>query len=1182
MSRNTIGNILFLAAVLFAWTSCSTQKNTAVTRWYHSTNSRYNIHFNGQVAYDEALKAKNEAYKDNMTEMLNVYPFDPASLEKKTEGGPFNKVIDKCVKAIKLHSIQKKPEKDPNKRNNTDYQKWFNQKEFNPFLKNSWVLMAKAEYQNDDYLKSISTFSYITRLFSNDPAIVAEARIWMVKAYGELGWVYEAEDILKKIELSGGVPNHLKGEYAAAYANLLIRAGKFLEAIPYLEEAVNKAENRQQSVRYKYLLGQVYEKTGNRTKAFLAYRGIGGLNTPYLYDLNSKLKQAENSDQRNRTKYMSLLENMAQQPKNKDYLDQIYFAQGNMFIREMDTLSAISSYVKAIAKSTRNGVEKTTVQVTLGDLYFERRQYVKAQPCYSEALGVLRKDHEGYTRVALRSQVLEQLAVHDQAIILQDSLQAMVRMPQADREALIDQVIADLIKKEKTDKLTAEREKAESNAAARPGMGGQVDIPVVANTQGGFYFDNQQAIVLGRNSFQKKWGVRKLEDNWRRRDKAVSVFAEQLVADNGSKTNADSVSSPDQLGENALAVTPSSDPHTRDYYLQQLPFSKQKLDESNHIIDDALFQMGAIYRDQLGDPHLSIDAYETELARFPGTPNKKEVYYMLYMLHYGIGNKQMAQRYRQKMIADFPQSDYAKSFADPDYEWNLQNPKALQDTLYNRTYAAYLKADVTSVRNGYEEIRKKYPQSDLMPKFIFLNALTYAQSRDEDQFKTGLREILSKYPQSDVTPVATEMLKQSVAGKTLAGSGLTKGMVWNTSFGKESLLAQEDNAVQFKLNDNSPQMLLLVYPLSKTNKNDLLYAVADYNFSHYVLSTFDLIFDDLATTGILQVKGFSHFRDLKQYVEDAYRNSLFRKLGDQIIPVPISAENYLVLQSGKTLSDYFAFFNESYSRYLPQIIALWKDQQLSEKVNLEAEARNSGADAIVGQDPQANTSNSMPVNTAGSLPTTSPAKDINIAAIKAPSSSSAAVASEPVVATSQNKDEDQVVETIENTVNSVKSIYKNPVDGLKGVLKGFGNKQKLTKEEKAEQKRLKAEEKAEKERLDKIRKMAEKAQADSIAVVRKSEQDALRQAQRRESDSIKAIENEKFALQKAKEDTRKAREEGLRQKERQRKEELKAKEKARQEKLRAREKELKDKERKQREKQLQREKEKRQKSQAGK
>lgn len=1158
-----------LVAVFFVWSSCTSQKNTAVTRWYHATNTHYNIHFNAQQAYDEALKAKNSAYKDNMTEMLYVLPFEASSLDKKSQGGSFNKVIDKCVKAIKLHSIQKKPIKDASKRGNAEYQKWFKQKEFNPYLKNSWLLMAKAEYQNDDYLKSISTFSYITRIFANDPEVVAEARLWMVKAYSQLGWYYEAEDILKKMELNGGVPKHLEGQFAAANANLLLRQKKYQEAVPFLVTAAERGESGWERTRYKYILGQTYEKLGKRTMAYQVFSEIGGLNTPFVYELNARLKQAENSDPSSASKNLDMLDGFAGNSKYKDYLDQVYYAKGNIYLNKQDTLNALSAYAKAVAKSTRNGAEKAHVQVTLGDLYFGRKEYVKAQPYYSGAMSILQKDHPDYSRVALRSQVLEQLAAQEQAIHLQDSLQALVRMPEQARNDVIDKIISDLVKQEKEAKLSAAREKADANAAARPGMAGNVDIPLLPNTQGGFYFDNEQSIAQGKNSFQQKWGNRKFEDNWRRRDKSLIVSLDQTEsASEGAKKD-----STGKQEEHVPSFTPSNDPHKREYYLAQLPFSKLQLAASDKIIDDALFLMGVIYREQLNDSRLAVEAYETELTRFPYTPNKQEIYYRLYLLYYELGNKTMAENYRRKMMADFPQSNYAKAFADPDYEWNLQNPEKLQNALYEKTYEAYLRSDVAAVHQGYEDIQSKFPQSELMPKFIFLNALTYAQSKEEDKFRDGLKEILSKYPKSDVAAVATDMMKQSMAGKELAGGGPLKGMIWNASFGKnEDLTATKDSSMQFKRNDNVAQMLALVYPLTKINKNDLLYTLADYNFSHYVISTFDLIFDDQANTGILLVKGFENFRYLSQYINDASKNSLFSQLGEEVIPVPISNENYVILQSGRTLNDYLAFFDTTYGSNFPQLTALWKSQKsatVQEKQLAENDSK-SGKQSV----PEAKTetiSDTIPVKPEPSPVPAKSLKDIDISTIKAPSIVAKTETPE-VVLTEEEKEQVKAANNsgleILNQVN-----LSNPVEGLKNIIK-----QKLPKKEKIKDERTEKLSKAEIARIAKAQRAVERAQKDSLKAVWRTQKAAEQAVEKVRQDSVKAIAKEKQDVQREKDNAEKTRKEEIKRKEQQRKDDLKAREKARNEKLKQREKERREKERQQKEKLKERERERQQKA----
>ena len=64
-----ISNIIILMMIL---SSCSTQKNTWATRSFHQTKVKYNILYNGNVAYEEGLKAIRDANTDDYTRILNL------------------------------------------------------------------------------------------------------------------------------------------------------------------------------------------------------------------------------------------------------------------------------------------------------------------------------------------------------------------------------------------------------------------------------------------------------------------------------------------------------------------------------------------------------------------------------------------------------------------------------------------------------------------------------------------------------------------------------------------------------------------------------------------------------------------------------------------------------------------------------------------------------------------------------------------------------------------------------------------------------------------------------------------------------------------------------------------------------------------------------------------------------
>lgn len=91
-----------------------------------------------------------------------MYPISAQPKDKAEPGGPFDRTIEKSNKAIKLHSIKAKPAKKPGWRNNSQiYDAIQEQEEYNPFLKNSWLIMGQAQFYNADFLQASATFSYI-------------------------------------------------------------------------------------------------------------------------------------------------------------------------------------------------------------------------------------------------------------------------------------------------------------------------------------------------------------------------------------------------------------------------------------------------------------------------------------------------------------------------------------------------------------------------------------------------------------------------------------------------------------------------------------------------------------------------------------------------------------------------------------------------------------------------------------------------------------------------------------------------------------------------------------------------------------------------------------------------------------------------------------------------------------
>jgi len=1182
----------FIISLILLFAACTSTKNTGGTRWYHSFNTRFNVYFNGNEAFNQAWKAQLEGYNENYSEMILMYPVSSLPKDKSATGGAFDKSIEKAVKAIKMHSIQTKPERKQGKQRDPKYREFMSRKEYNPFLHNAWMLMAKSQFYNGDFLEAASSFSYISRLYESQPEIAIPAKLWKARCYSEMSWFYDAEDILSKLKKTQ-LSNSQIDMLSSVYADLLVKQKQYAEAIPYMQIAIKAEKNKRQRTREKYLLGQLYTVTGQKDLAYKTFGEVSSSNAPYVLELSARIRQTEVYPGSDANKMSKRLISMTKSVKNKDYLDQIYYALGNVYMMIPDTAKAVESYESGVEKSASGGIDKALNQVKLGDIYFNRRKYLQAQPNYSEALGQLKKDDDAYPRVSKRSEALDALVVHFEAVELQDSLQRLSRMTEEERLAVVNKIIADLIKKEKEE---AEKAKREENLANQQDLQGQMqpNRPVAPSAgaippgeSDAFYFYNSQAVTIGKNSFQQKWGRRKLEDDWRRKNKSnpLSDMSEEEAAvdsvnnaagtnDTIPKTGADSGAA-DQASNGIKASTDPKDPQ---FYLQQIPVTDEEIIASNQIISDGLFNMGIIYKDMLGDNHLALETFNELNTRFPYNENKQMAYYYMYLIYWQEDNMDMANLYKAKIRAEFPESELAIAMADPDYEYNQKRMNIIQDSLYQQTYADYLAGNSMNIRTNCEWFSTKYNQSKLMPKFMFLNALSYAQTNDPDTFKKLLKELITKYPQEDVTTLASEMMKGFQRGLILSGSGdnmLARGSLFNVHFGAEGEEAVSDSTLQFSIQTATPHELLLIYPKESLNENLLLYTVAGFNFGNFTISDFDLEKTAIGNIGILRIKGFKSQEEVMRYLDRIKQPGGYAKdLGQTVIMSPISEENYSILMKGKSLDDYMNFFEKNFSKGNENLIAQWRLKQVEEKqVMPNGEEENNLPEN--GEKPVEEIQPSQTDLQAEAAQITQPADTVQTIASDSLSTKTNEDASEKLV-DSANEIYNAASDKLNEAQNTLNNISSDPIRWFLGLFKRDKLKnnyieeyaKQQEKEEKDRQMQLKKEQdakdkaakadamQAEKEKQETLKKQTEDSNA-ALKAKQKEQSDLTKQKEterkQKEAEKKRLAKEKKDALDKARQQKEKERKD----KEKTRKEEQKKKEKEREALRKAKEKERK-------------------------
>ncbi|MCH5227290.1 MAG: tetratricopeptide repeat protein [Muribaculaceae bacterium] len=896
-----------------ALNSCGTKKNTAFTRQWQAFNTRYNVYYNGSEHYKETLADMERNYEDDYSRRVLMHPAEAYSEPKLPQpSGDFTRTIEKMQKAIQLHSISKKPAKRTASKKDKEFRA---REEFNPFLHNAWLMMGRAQYFNGDFPGAASTFLYISKHFKWLPEVVTEARLWEARSYCALDWGYEAENVLHLVKEKDLTTNSLRYLYNLVEADYLIRENRLDEAVPYLQQAARGSSGTQKTRLY-YLLGQIYENLGEKGNAYQAFKKAqGGPATAYRTKFNARIKQSEVFSGNDIRKEVNSLRTLTRYARNNEFLDQIYYAIGNLYLSSKDTLQAIKNYNLAVEKSKREGIDMAMVQLALGNIYFDQRKYVEAQPCYAIAIPFLTENYPGYKMLKRRSDVLDELALYAGNVVLQDSLLQLSLLSPEEQEKVAKRLVDELVRKEKMAKEEEERQQLLANQpqnVINNNAGGAIQ-GFQANSDKSWYFYNTFTKNQGKTQFQRKWGSRKLEDDWRRRNKTSFSFEE--VEDDPESEEDEMLaleSLPDSIPmpqTDAELEKKESDPHFVEYYLKQIPKTEEEKEVANDVIQEGLYNMGLILKDKLDDYSAARYEFQRLLQRYPENVYSLDVYYNLYLMAAREGNESQAEELRQKIIALFPDSNYGMAMRDPDYFQHLREMHTLQQGMYDEAYGAYLDNDNATVHRLTEEMEEKYPLSPILPKFVFIDALSYFTEGDNDKFKDQLTELLQRWPDTDMTDMASAILKGLKAGRTLHSSGVnSRGMIWQIRLtdAEEEQLAEDGMPANFERDPDAPQYLVLAFPRDSINPNMVLFEVARFNFSSFIVKDFDLEQMSFSNIGLLIVKGFANLRELEHYRTVMERADL--NLPPEVMPIMISKTNFeILLREGRTFEEYFRF-----------------------------------------------------------------------------------------------------------------------------------------------------------------------------------------------------------------------------------------------------------------------------------
>lgn len=775
----TILAVLFLA-------SCSTTKDRWVNRKYHEVTAHYNAYFNGEEAFDEAVKQFQNGEEWDFEQFLPIY-FWPDTDQASGLFAKMDRAIEKSAKVVKKHSMV------------------FGGKQKNDYVFKAYLLIARSRFYKHELIQTLEATSYIEDNFGRLELAEDEvfwAKLLAAQTHIRMENFFQAEQQLDELYTKKLPKNNLfEAQKTMAYFHF--SQEQWAEAQGWVAAAAQSASIKSEKVRLTYLNAQLLAKLGKGYESALAYEDVLKLH-PDDYDItfSAQIKRAENFDvfMEDISIIEKALNKMLKDDKNITYRDQIYYVWA---LKELDLEYYPEAEIKlrqSIAASVDNSRQKGKSYLKLAGIAFDFKSFVNAQSYYDSAIAVLPMDYPGLDTLEERTSVLNDLVAQLNVVALEDSLQSMFGMTdQALRQKFEDYIEA----KQAREEEAARRAEIAAMRAAENALLADAG-PQAGGGSGQWYFYNPTVRAKGVAAFKRTWGNRTLEDHWRTKDKPVQGFAvEQTVMQDSTTSDSTKVLLP-------------SDENSVDYYLARVLKTDDDLKASLQREAFAKSELGFIYKDGLKDNNeaeLAWADYMNEFVSFAQTTPK--VLYGQYLLFSEQEVEDKAEEVKSVLLTIYANSPYAALLRGEkkDSKIPLQEQEA-----YNAAFSAYESGQFKSATALLNTFATAYPNSALLPKKGLLAAYITGTSGDAESTIEALQGVVKTYSGTEEATRAAQLLSMLQDDERGNEEGPNRGM------GDLKV-----NKVDFQRQDNAPHKFILAIPAENSKINELRNALADFN-----------------------------------------------------------------------------------------------------------------------------------------------------------------------------------------------------------------------------------------------------------------------------------------------------------------------------------------------------------------
>ena len=703
--QSTVKRYIFLSLFFICFLSCSTHKNKALNKGYHSVVSSYNVLFNGEMSIDEGFLQTQESFVDNFWEIL---PVEKINISKDIitvdgiENDNFLKAEEKAAKTIQKHSMQ------------------INNVEYNSKITQAYLLLGRARYFDQRFIPALDAFNQVyKRNLVNEEWNFSV--IWKAKCNIRLEQEELAIELLKTLLKKEKLSSKIKTEANAGIAMAYLQLEKNDSAIKPLKTASLNEKNKHNKARYLYILGQLYEKNNKIDSAYAVFKKIVDFkrSIPRNVFINAKLKTLlYDPVNGSETEFNKIIKNI----ENKPFLDKIYYAYSKTLFSKDSINKAILFLNKAIKESGSDkellarGFEK------LSKVYFKKSNYLMAGKYLDSTLNNLDKNLKKHWELKKQKNGLDLVVKLEENINLYDSLIKLSGYNNSKLNDILNQI--------KTKNVLLKQKPVEN----RP-----VDVLRNRNNnRSNFYFYDLKLVELGKKSFESVWGQRTRESYWRNISSKPISKTEKTEKIELSETSLEEI----EIDNSEL--------------LKRIPRTKNQKDSINRLKNRSYLKLAEIYLEKYNNYTLTENRLTYLLNSNPSKEVLSEANYLLYK-SYKKQNKKEAENIRFKIIEKFPNTKFAKILKDRN---NLMIEEKETLKLLDSFQSLFKNQNFEQVLVGIENQIAFIENKDISINFDLLRAQTIGKLEGILKYNEELKSIIDRYPNNSKTVELKEISRE--------------------------------------------------------------------------------------------------------------------------------------------------------------------------------------------------------------------------------------------------------------------------------------------------------------------------------------------------------------------------------------------------------------------------------------